>query len=169
MTFRLFLSLLFLHQSSAWVSLPSPTSQRNSLALQATSRQDFCKSAALAVVSAALAMPPSSALADATPGDKALPNGVSYTVIKKGKGPKPERGELVALRFVAYNGGVNDLKIDDIFDSPEPYYTRIGSGALIKGVEETLPLMQLGDRWRLTIPVSSTLWSQDSKLSYTKL
>lgn len=80
-----------------------------------------------------------------------LPNGVEYTVIKKGSGAKPDLGELVAIRFAAYNG---DLKIDDIFDSPEPYYTRVGSGGLIPGVEQTLPLMQLGDRWRLTIPVS---------------
>jgi len=81
-----------------------------------------------------------------------LANGVSYTVIKSGDGPKPEKGELVAIRFAAYNG---DIKIDDIFDTPEPYYTRLGSGGLIKGVEETLPLMRLGDRWKLTIPVST--------------
>lgn len=80
-----------------------------------------------------------------------LPNGVSYTVIKSGKGPAPERGELAAIRFAAY---VGETKIDDIFDTPEPYYTRIGSGGLLKGVEETLPLMQLGDRWKLIIPVS---------------
>jgi FKBP-type peptidyl-prolyl cis-trans isomerase len=79
-----------------------------------------------------------------------LPNGVSYTVIKEGKGPAPARGELAAIRFAAYAG---DIKIDDIFDSPEPYYTRIGGGGLIKGVEETLPLMHLGDRWKMTIPV----------------
>ena len=69
---------------------------------------------------------------------------------KKGDGPKPEVGELVAIRFAASYG---DQKIDDIFDTPEPYYTRIGSGALLKGVEETLPLMRVGDRWLLTIPV----------------
>jgi FKBP-type peptidyl-prolyl cis-trans isomerase len=29
----------------------------------------------------------------------------------------------------------------------------MGSGGLLKGVESTLPLMSLGDRWKLTIPV----------------
>ncbi|EJK54543.1 hypothetical protein THAOC_25816 [Thalassiosira oceanica] len=43
-------------------------------------------------------------------------------------------------------------KIDDIFETPEPYYTRIGSGGLIKGVEEVLPKMVVGDRWVLTVP-----------------
>lgn len=79
-----------------------------------------------------------------------LENGVTYEVIKKGNGPKPEVGELIAIRFAAYNG---PIKIDDVFDTPEPYYTRVGSGGLIKGVEQTLPLMRLGDRWKLTIPV----------------
>jgi len=78
-----------------------------------------------------------------------LPNGVSYDVIKKGDGPKPGRGELAAIRFAAFAG---KNKIDDIFVTPEPYYTRIGSGAMLKGVEETLPLMRVGDRWKLTIP-----------------
>jgi FKBP-type peptidyl-prolyl cis-trans isomerase len=79
-----------------------------------------------------------------------LPTGVTYEVVKSGDGPKPEIGELVAIRFAAYFG---DRKIDDIFETPEPYYTRLGSGGLLKGVESTLPLMRVGDRWKLTIPV----------------
>ena len=82
-----------------------------------------------------------------------LPSGVTYEVIKNGDGPKPEIGELIAIRFAAFCGS---NKIDDVFDTPEPYYTRLGSGGLLKGVESTLPLMRLGDRWRLEIPVSST-------------
>jgi FKBP-type peptidyl-prolyl cis-trans isomerase len=80
-----------------------------------------------------------------------LPSGVTYEVVKKGDGPKPEIGELVAIRFAAYLG---DRKIDDIFDTPEPYYTRLGSGGLLKGVESALPAMRVGDRWKLNIPVS---------------
>jgi FK506-binding protein 1 len=82
-------------------------------------------------------------------GEK-LASGVTVEVVKAGKGVKPEIGELVAIRFAAYADG---RKIDDIFDTPEPYYTRMGSGGLLKGVESTLPLMSLGDRWKLTIPV----------------
>ena len=81
-----------------------------------------------------------------------LPSGVTYEVIKKGDGPQPEVGELIAIRFAAFCGS---NKIDDIFDTPEPYYTRVGSGGLLKGVESTLPLMRVGDRWRLEIPVST--------------
>ena len=83
--------------------------------------------------------------------DETLPNGVTYKIQKSGTGPKPEIGELVAIRFAAYNG---EIKIDDIFETPEPYYTRMGSGGLLKGVEAALPLMKVGDRWVLSIPVS---------------
>eukprot|EP00429_Kryptoperidinium_foliaceum_P053840 CAMPEP_0176080660 /NCGR_PEP_ID=MMETSP0120_2-20121206/40347_1 /TAXON_ID=160619 /ORGANISM="Kryptoperidinium foliaceum, Strain CCMP 1326" /LENGTH=182 /DNA_ID=CAMNT_0017414427 /DNA_START=37 /DNA_END=585 /DNA_ORIENTATION=+ len=78
-----------------------------------------------------------------------LPSGVSYEVVKNGDGPKPEIGELIAIRFKAFCGS---NQIDDIFDTPEPYYTRLGSGALLKGVELTLPEMRVGDRWKLEIP-----------------
>lgn len=91
-------------------------------------------------------------------GEK-LKSGVSYEVVKEGKGAKPAVGELIAIRFAAYIG---DRKIDDIFDTPEPYYTRLGSGGLLKGVESTLPLMSLGDRWKLTIPVSKNNFQNGS-------
>lgn len=80
-----------------------------------------------------------------------LPSGTSYTITKSGTGPKPSIGELAAIRFkatVAQTGNV----IDDIFNTAEPYYTRVGSGGLLKGVEEVLPLMQVGDRFLITIP-----------------
>lgn len=80
-----------------------------------------------------------------------LPSGVKYTVVKAGTGPKPEVGELAAIRFAAICEPTGN-KIDDIFDTPEPYYTRVGSGGMIKGVEEVLPMMRVGDRFYLTVP-----------------
>eukprot|EP00956_Cyclotella_meneghiniana_P017944 scaffold29594_cov57-Cyclotella_meneghiniana.AAC.3 len=76
--------------------------------------------------------------------DEVTPSGISIKVIKSGNGPAPDIGELAAIRFASSYG---DMKIDNVFDTAEPYYTRIGSGGLIKGVEEVLPKMRLGDRW----------------------
>jgi hypothetical protein len=119
----------------AWTTTPS-----------SLNRQDFMKTAGVAAASWFLSpVLPATAAAVET-----MPNGIKKEVIKAGTGPQPVIGELVAIRFSAYAG---DNKIDDIFDTPEPYYTRMGSGNLIKGVEETLPLMKVGDRWLLTIPV----------------
>lgn len=131
----------------AWTTQSASCSSRAPSALAATtSRQAFLQTSASALIGSILA----SSLPAAA--EEVLPNGVKYTVKKTGTGPKPEIGELVAIRFAAYYG---DTKIDDIYETPEPYYTRIGSGGLLKGVEQTLPMMQLGDRWVLTIPVSN--------------
>merc|ERR1712154_83102 len=80
-----------------------------------------------------------------------LPSGTSYEIIKTGTGPKPTIGELAAIRFSAYVKQTGN-KIDDIFDTPEPYYTRVGSGGLLKGVEEVLTSMRVGDRFIITVP-----------------
>jgi FKBP-type peptidyl-prolyl cis-trans isomerase len=106
------------------------------------SRQDMLKTMGGVAAGWMLSTAPSNA--------DTLPGGVIYEVVKKGNGVFPDKGELVAIRFSAQTG---DNKFDDIFDSPEPYYTRLGSGGLIKGVETTLPLMRVGDRWKLTVPV----------------
>ena len=132
--------------TAAWA--PSQPTFRTATSLNAVSRDGFLKSVAVAVVGGSTMLNmPGSALADT------LPSGVEVSVKKSGDGPKPEIGELVAIRFAAYCGS---NKIDDIFETPEPYYTRVGSGGLLKGVESTLPLMRVGDRWELTIPVSSS-------------
>jgi FKBP-type peptidyl-prolyl cis-trans isomerase len=138
--------------ASAW--MPTTQTRQSTTSLQAAiSRQDFFQqAAATAVVSASVAGIWNPTAAMAADEVVSLPNGVTYTVVKKGTGPQPSIGELAAIRFKAYFG---ETKIDDIFDTPEPYYTRVGSGAMLKGVEETLPMMVLGDRWVLTIPVST--------------
>ena len=126
-----------------------PSAPQTSTRLSATSRADFLRDVTTAVVgvtAAAVVQQPFPAFADET-----LPSGVAIKVVKDGQGPRPDIGELAGIRFSAYAG---DNKIDDIFGTPEPYYTRIGSGGLIKGVEEVLPKMRVGDRWILTVPVS---------------
>jgi len=151
------LTLLALATSTqAWVS--SPVSSRTSSALAATksdvsSRKEFMSTLVQTAMGAAVvsAMPLAARAEDDV---TTLPNGVSYKVVKSGDGPKPDIGELAAIRFAAY---ANDFKIDDIFETPEPYYTRVGSGGLLKGVESVLPTMRVGDRWVLTVPVRTVL------------
>ena len=150
-------------EASAWITAPplaTTTHTRTSTTTTATqlqvapssaTRSEFLQTVLMTtgVTTAGWLMTGHPSMASAAV--ETLENGVTYEVIKKGNGPKPEVGELIAIRFAAYNG---PIKIDDVFDTPEPYYTRVGSGGLIKGVEQTLPLMRLGDRWKLTIPVS---------------
>ena len=135
--------------AAAFVS-PAPFSRSSattSLSAQ-KSRTEFLRDAAgLGIAAAAAGLLPAFA-------DETTASGVSIKVIKSGTGPSPTVGELATIRFSAYAG---EVKIDDIFDTPEPYFTRVGSGGLIKGVEEVLPKMRVGDRWVLTIPVSGDI------------
>lgn len=141
------LLLSVLAPTAAFVAT-SQSSPHTALSAQ-SSRTEFLRDiAAVGITAAATAGLSLPAFADET-----LPSGVAIKVVKEGKGPATEVGQLAAIRFSAYAG---ENKIDDIFDTPEPYYTRIGSGGLIKGVEEVLPKMVVGDRWVLTVPVSES-------------
>lgn len=128
---------------------PAPRTNPSAVSLQ-QSRTEFLRDATavgIATIASTVGVLPQFAFADETTA-----SGVAIKVIKSGNGPKPTVGELASIRFAAYNG---EIKIDDIFATPEPYFTRVGSGGLIKGVEEVLPKMRVGDRWVLTIPVST--------------
>lgn len=95
-----------------------------------STRADVLKSAktlTAGILANAIFVNPHQAIADSS--TVTLPSGVTYTISKDGDGPAPSIGELVAIRFKASFG---DSVIDDIFDTPEPYYTRVGTGALLK-------------------------------------
>lgn len=112
---------------------------------------DFVRTTAAAAL--AVAVSSSNPLAAFADDDEIkLKSGTVIKVVKKGTGPKPTVGTLAGIRFKANAGSI---PIDDIFGTQEPYYTRVGSGGLLKGVEEVLPMMVVGDRWILTIPVSA--------------
>ncbi len=94
------------------------------------SRSNFLKNVVGAAgVASITTMVPSFAFADEE--EIKLPSGTSYTIIKNGEGPIPKIGELAGIRFKA-EVKQSGNKIDDIFDTPEPYYTRIGTGGLLK-------------------------------------
>jgi len=117
------LSLIFLAASASAFSTPSVNSRLGATALHVSTRKDFLQAAVFSAVSGMAILP-------ANAGETVTTSsGVSYEILKSGNGPKPDRGELAAIRFAAYAG---KNKIDDIFDTPEPYYTRVGSGSLIK-------------------------------------
>lgn len=129
-------------------SSPAFTRTSTEMNMAGMSRLDFVKAGALATAGAVLTGQAMPALAEDA---VTLPSGVQYEVVKAGTGPKPSVGELAGIRFKAVVVETGN-KIDDIFETPEPYYTRVGSGGLIKGVEEVLPMMRVGDRWIITVP-----------------
>jgi len=75
--------------------------------------------------------------------------GVKIEPVVAGEGPIPAVGDLVAIRFA---GSHNGVEFDNLYKTEEPYYYRPGAGTLMPGIEEVLPKMRVGDRWKVTIP-----------------
>ena len=94
---------------------------------------------------AAASLLPRAAVADTTQ------SGLTYNVIKSGKGGQPATGDLIAIRFKGMIKSSGQV-FDDIMESAEAYYFRVGSGSVLPGVEEAVKLMHTGDVWDLTIP-----------------
>ena len=72
---------------------------------------------------------------------------VSYEVLKSNpSGLKPKIGEMVAIRF---KGSYKGTEFDNTFNSAEPYFYRAGVGLIVKGLDDSIPNMHVGDRFKL--------------------
>ncbi|KXS18487.1 peptidyl-prolyl cis-trans isomerase, partial [Gonapodya prolifera JEL478] len=76
--------------------------------------------------------------------------GVTREVIKAGDGANfPKKGDKVTMH---YTGTLTDgKKFDSSRDRGKPFVTNIGVGQVIKGWDEAVPQMSLGEQARLTI------------------
>jgi len=81
--------------------------------------------------------------------------GVTKTITKEGNGPMPQKGQTVAM---AYTGWVKDtskpFNRGKEFDSSIPrgdLETRIGVGQVIRGWDEAIMTMKLGEKATLDI------------------
>ena len=76
----------------------------------------------------------------------------AYTVVKSATtGGSPIVGDLIAIRFkcaIQKTGAV----IDNILESTEPYYYRVGSGQVLPAVEAAVVKMKSGEVWDLVVP-----------------
>jgi FKBP-type peptidyl-prolyl cis-trans isomerase len=78
-----------------------------------------------------------------------LDSGLQYEVITKGTGAKPDKTDSVMMH---YTGTLLDgTKFDSSVDKNTPFKCSL-AGGVIQGWLEALALMQVGDKWKLTIP-----------------
>jgi peptidylprolyl isomerase len=92
------------------------------------------------------------ALNKAKPSEKTIttPSGLKYTILKAGKGDKPKKGQTVSVH---YTGTLtNGKKFDSSRDRSQPFSFTVGEGQVIKGWDEALSDMKVGERRKLTIP-----------------
>lgn len=77
-------------------------------------------------------------------------SGLKYIVVNKGMGAKAENGKNVKVH---YTGMLADGSIfDSSVERGEPIEFPLGQGRVIKGWEEGIALMNVGDKLRLIIP-----------------
>ncbi len=81
---------------------------------------------------------------------KTTKNGVKYETLKPGTGDELKPGQVAVFHYVG------TLENGTVFDSTRergnPYKITIGSGQLIKGWEEGLPGMRVGETRKLWVP-----------------
>ena len=70
--------------------------------------------------------------------------------LKTGAGPVPKIGDTVTVH---YTGWLTDGRnFDSSVDRNEPFAFVLGTGQVIRGWDEGVAAMQVGDKARLTIP-----------------
>ncbi|MBD2388052.1 FKBP-type peptidyl-prolyl cis-trans isomerase [Cylindrospermum sp. FACHB-282] len=78
------------------------------------------------------------------------PSGLKYIELAKGTGATPQKGQTVVVHYV---GTLEDgTKFDSSRDRRQPFEFKIGIGQVIKGWDEGLSTMKIGDRRQLIIP-----------------
>lgn len=76
--------------------------------------------------------------------------GLKYKVVVAGTGASPKAGQTVVVH---YTGTLEDgTKFDSSRDRNDPFKFKLGAGQVIKGWDEGLALMRVGDRYTLIIP-----------------
>lgn len=76
--------------------------------------------------------------------------GILVKVLQPGEGPVPERGARVRVH---YTGWLEDgRKFDSSVDRKRPFVFRVGRGEVIRGWDEEVARMHVGEKRRVLIP-----------------
>ncbi|MEB3339254.1 FKBP-type peptidyl-prolyl cis-trans isomerase [Okeania sp.] len=77
-------------------------------------------------------------------------SGLKYVVLQEGDGATPQKGNTVVVH---YTGTLeNGTKFDSSRDRNQPFSFKVGVGQVIKGWDEGVGSMKVGERRKLTIP-----------------
>lgn len=77
-------------------------------------------------------------------------SGLKYKITEKGNGKQAQAGATVSVH---YTGKLTDgTKFDSSKDRNQPFSFKLGQGQVIKGWDEGIALLQVGDKAVLTIP-----------------
>ncbi|RMG79699.1 MAG: FKBP-type peptidyl-prolyl cis-trans isomerase [Bacteroidetes bacterium] len=81
---------------------------------------------------------------------KKTESGLYYKIIENGNGPQPQKGDIVKVH---YTGTLLDgTKFDSSVDRGQPLPFKLGVGMVIKGWDEGIAMLHVGDSAKLVIP-----------------
>ncbi len=78
------------------------------------------------------------------------PSGLKYTVVKAGSGTEAQAGKTVSVHYTGWL--TNGTKFDSSVDRGTPFEFPLGQGRVIKGWDEGVAGMKVGEKRKLTIP-----------------
>jgi FKBP-type peptidyl-prolyl cis-trans isomerase len=81
-------------------------------------------------------------------------SGLEYEIRKAGSGASPRAGQQVTVHYTGWldNKGQEGAKFDSSVDRNQPFTFTIGVGRVIKGWDEGVMSMKIGEKRRLFIP-----------------
>merc|ERR1719393_749385 len=83
-------------------------------------------------------------------GFETAPSGLKYKVVEEGFGVKPQSGQKIKAHYAGYL--LNGAKFDASYDRGKPLEFQVGVGRVIKGWDEALLDMKVGEKRLLKIP-----------------
>jgi FKBP-type peptidyl-prolyl cis-trans isomerase len=78
------------------------------------------------------------------------PSGIIYVVTRHGEGPQPKAGDMVAVNYTGVL--TNGKQFDSSYDRGIPFSFELGAGRVIKGWDEGITKLRVGDHATLIIP-----------------
>ena len=85
-----------------------------------------------------------------------LDSGLKYTIVKEAPAdaPQPTAGSVVTVHYTGWleENGKEGKKFDSSVDRGTPFNFTVGVGQVIKGWDEGVMLMKVGEKRRLIIP-----------------
>ena len=78
------------------------------------------------------------------------PSGLQYSIDKTGTGAQPQVGQIVSVHYTGWL--TNGTKFDSSRDRGEPLEFPLGKGRVIKGWDEGVGMMKIGEVRTLVIP-----------------
>lgn len=85
-----------------------------------------------------------------TPGMTRTPSGLIYVITRRSSGQPPLVGETVAVNYTGLLG--SGVKFDSSLDKGQPFKFKLGQGRVIKGWDEGIAKLRVGEQATLIIP-----------------